>query len=674
VSPTILSVGPDGHRTIGAALRAAKAGDVIEVAPGTYREAVEIKVPVELRATEGTGTVRIEHARFGAALDLRASATVRGITIARRKEAFSPAVEVSGKRATPLLEDCVISAPKGRAIDVHDGATLTIRGCRIEESDYALNLLRATCHIERCDLRPDQGGLEVDEGGRLVMVDTTLAGSEHDAIEVSGRGANVDLLRCEIAGGHAHTALAVSDHATARLTDCRITGSEFSAVHIRERGIVTMTGCRIEDTLGDGIIVDRGRCEIRKSVLRNTAREAISVWTAASLVAEDLDIEEPQAAGVALDDCEARLVRCRITGARGDDGVVVHFGGKISFEDCAVTGSADTGFNLHRYAATLTRCQARDNGGPGFDGIDKATLTDCVSTGNGVPDAVAVQPVATATAAAAGTGAAPTVEQLLDELDALVGLVEVKAEVRTLIDIIKVGQRRAAAGLKSPPLSRHLVFTGNPGTGKTTVARLYGRILAALGLLQKGHLVEAARVNLVAEHVGGTAVKTLQVFNSARGGVLFIDEAYALSPVDSTRDFGREAIDTLVKLMEDHRDEVVVIVAGYTGEMARFIAANPGLESRFGRTIEFPDYSPLELVEITELQAAAHDYRLAEATRDELLLHYVRLRKGVAFGNGREARRTFEAMVAEHANRVAHHSAPTAEMLTVLTPEDLPDA
>jgi Holliday junction resolvasome RuvABC ATP-dependent DNA helicase subunit len=291
-------------------------------------------------------------------------------------------------------------------------------------------------------------------------------------------------------------------------------------------------------------------------------------------------------------------------------------------------------------------------------------LTDCASSGNGEADTVGVQPGAPVVAEAA-PAAPPTIEELLAELDALVGLAEVKAEVRTLIDIIKVGQQRAAAGLKSPPLSRHLVFTGNPGTGKTTVARLYGRILAALGLLTKGHLV--------AEHVGGTAVKTMQVFNSADGGVLFIDEAYALSPADAGRDFGREVIDTLVKLMEDHRDEVVVIVAGYTAEMARFLAANPGLQSRFGRTINFCDYGPEDLVRITELQATAHDYKLADATRTELLAYYIRLKRGAAFGNGREARRTFETMVAEHANRVARESSPNVATLTVLMPEDLPD-
>jgi SpoVK/Ycf46/Vps4 family AAA+-type ATPase len=179
-------------------------------------------------------------------------------------------------------------------------------------------------------------------------------------------------------------------------------------------------------------------------------------------------------------------------------------------------------------------------------------------------------------------------------------------------------------------------------------------------------VVEVARVDLVAEHVGGTAVRTTQAFDRARGGVLFIDEAHALSPVDPGRDFGREAIDTLVKLMEDHRDEVVVIVAGYTGEMARFTAANPGLESRFGRTIEFPDYSPEELVRITESQAGAHDYTLTDTTRAELLAYYAQLERGVGFGNGRTARRTFETMVAEQANRLARGSGDTAEELTTL--------
>jgi SpoVK/Ycf46/Vps4 family AAA+-type ATPase len=261
---------------------------------------------------------------------------------------------------------------------------------------------------------------------------------------------------------------------------------------------------------------------------------------------------------------------------------------------------------------------------------------------------------------------------VLGELDTLVGLESVKREVRALIDMIEVGRRRQQAGLKAASVKRHLVFTGSPGTGKTTVARLYGEILAALDVLEKGHLVEVSRVDLVGEHIGSTAIRTQEAFQRAHGGVLFIDEAYALSPEDAGRDFGKEAIDTLVKLMEDHRDSVVVIVAGYTAEMERFLSVNPGVASRFSRTITFGDYGPGELLRIVEQQAEEHEYRLGPSTADALLKYFTELPKGPAFGNGRTARQTFEAMVERHASRVAQVAEPTKDDLTLLYAEDLP--
>jgi AAA+ superfamily predicted ATPase len=262
---------------------------------------------------------------------------------------------------------------------------------------------------------------------------------------------------------------------------------------------------------------------------------------------------------------------------------------------------------------------------------------------------------------------------VLGELDALVGLESVKREVRTLTNMIEVGRRRQEAGLKAASVRRHLAFTGNPGTGKTTVARLYGEILASLGVLERGHLVEVSRVDLVGEHIGSTAIRTQEAFDRARGGVLFVDEAYALSPEDSGRDFGREAIDTLVKLMEDHRDAVVVIVAGYTAEMERFLTVNPGVASRFSRTISFPDYTAEELLRIVEQQAEEHEYRLAPGTAEGLVKYFDALPKGPAFGNGRTARQTFESMVERHAGRVAALAGASTDDLSLLYPEDLPE-
>ena len=206
------------------------------------------------------------------------------------------------------------------------------------------------------------------------------------------------------------------------------------------------------------------------------------------------------------------------------------------------------------------------------------------------------------------------IEELLAELDALVGLAEVKADVRRLTSLLRIQRLREERGLPTLETSHHLVFTGNPGTGKTTVARLLSQILRSLHIVSKGHLVETDRSQLVAGYVGQTAARTRAVMESALGGTLLIDEAYALAR-GSEQDFGREAIDTIVKFMEDHRDDLAVIAAGYPDEMATLIAANPGLQSRFARTIHFPDYTTEELVAIFESMSARSRYHLDEQRR-----------------------------------------------------------
>jgi SpoVK/Ycf46/Vps4 family AAA+-type ATPase len=243
-----------------------------------------------------------------------------------------------------------------------------------------------------------------------------------------------------------------------------------------------------------------------------------------------------------------------------------------------------------------------------------------------------------------------------------------------MVKVMQLVRRRSEAGLPAPPLSRHLVFAGNSGTGKTTVARLYGRILAAVGLLSRGHLVEADRGTLVGEYVGHTAPKTTAAFRSALGGVLFIDEAYALVPHGGQGgDFGREAIATLVKLMEDHRDDVVVIVAGYPEEMERFVDVNPGLASRFTRTLVFEDYDDEELVRIVEANARQHQYVLSEGTRESLLEYFGAVGRDERFGNGRTARQAFQRMTERQARRLADTAfeAATGEDLMILLPQDV---
>lgn len=267
-----------------------------------------------------------------------------------------------------------------------------------------------------------------------------------------------------------------------------------------------------------------------------------------------------------------------------------------------------------------------------------------------------------------------SVEELLAELDSLVGMDQIKKDVRSLINLIKVRKLRMENGLAVPDLSLHMVFTGNPGTGKTTVARLLARLYHAIGVLEKGTLVEVDRSALVAGYVGQTAIKTREAIEKAMGGILFIDEAYALAPDGgSGSDFGQEAIETILKLMEDERDELVVIAAGYPEPMERFISANPGLESRFGKYFHFEDYKGAELFEIFKAQCTKNQYEPNEAALAyaEKLFNELYENRDENFGNARDVRNIFEKAVARHSDRVAAMEAPTRQDLLTLTETDL---
>lgn len=264
-----------------------------------------------------------------------------------------------------------------------------------------------------------------------------------------------------------------------------------------------------------------------------------------------------------------------------------------------------------------------------------------------------------------------SLEDLLAELDALIGLDRVKREIHRQVAVLKVEQMRIEAGLKSPTLTRHLIFTGNPGTGKTTVARLVSGIYRALGLLSKGQLVEVDRSELVAGYLGQTAIKTAEVVESAAGGVLFIDEAYALSGADDQ--YGQEAVDTLVKEMEDRRDDLVVIVAGYPEPMKKFIDHNPGLSSRFRTEIGFEDYNDDELTGIFTMLANDADYDITDACEKRFRMLLAITPRDTNFGNGRFARNCLEAAIGRHAWRLRDVEAPTLADLRELRPEDLED-
>lgn len=310
---------------------------------------------------------------------------------------------------------------------------------------------------------------------------------------------------------------------------------------------------------------------------------------------------------------------------------------------------------LYRYAVAVSRADTT------ISDDEQATLQAIVAlmkASNESTEKIPLVPSKTTTAA--------------EELEGLIGLTRVKSEVKTLVNFIKVQHKRQQQGLRVPPTSLHCVFTGNPGTGKTTVARLFASILKEIGILKSGHLVETDRAGLVAEYVGQTAMKTNKIIDEALDGVLFIDEAYTLVSGNG-EDFGSEAIATLLKRMEDDRDRLVVILAGYTDEIRRFIESNPGLQSRFNRYIEFEDYNPHELHSIFQLSTQKYNYRLTPQANRALQrkIDAAYQQRDRHFGNGRWVRNAFERIVEAQANRLAHTAAPTTEALMTIEADDI---
>jgi parallel beta-helix repeat protein len=509
----------------------------------------------------------------------------------------------------------------GDALEVAaPGATVTIAPGEYRES-LQLGGSRVTLVAG-----PEAGAVVIDvtgaqdpavscRNGDVTLRGLTLKGGYAQAVQATGGLLKIE--KCEILGGYG-AAVTVSDGATLTALDTRLVGGRYGLV-VEDAG-GTVDKCEIRDAVEDGVIVRQGADPtIRNCTIADCGFRGVYVYQAARPTIE----------------------RCDVSGA-GDVGISVAHQSAPTITNSWVHETQGVGIMFGRGCRGLVEaCTIEETAQPGLYLEDGATPTirEKATDGHGAPN-VGVKAVEGATSLDS-----EKVEKLLAELDSMIGLGRVKGEVRALIDEIQVNEWRRNAGLAVGTVSHHLIFTGAPGTGKTTVARIYGQLLKALGVLPNGQFKEVARRELVGQYIGHTAEKTTKVFEEALGGVMFIDEAYTLSRSSgATADFGQEAIDTLVKLMEDHRDAVAVIVAGYTKEMVDFLDANSGLASRFAKTLEFDNYNPDELVLIVQRIARNDDYLLESGLDDALLEWFSQMTRDQNFGNAREARRLLESM------------------------------
>ena len=711
--------GPDGAALVLTRVQIANATGTALALSGTVRARTEDTV---VRDIDGTG------------VSLSGSAVLRAARLRVTATTGSGLLLQGHSRA--LLTECRVSDPARMGLSVEDAAVVKAVESHLDGAGAAAVQVCGTGKVSLADCRltaPAASGVVVRDGARLAAVGCSIVDAGANSLMATGT-ATAELVDCRLVGSR-FSAVHLADDVVVRLVDCRIRGSAEHGVHAvgsaraelveSTVGDITMTGlyvrgdaglsahgCRIVDTeigvrvdspvggeldrcgvhspgrtgvdVGDGgavrlqdtrvvfagtagIVVDSGgQARIEGGTIEDSAGSALVVWTGARPEVSGLRVVRPAKNGIFVaGDAGGLFEFCDVTGAGFP---AVHCGPRADpvFRDCRITDCAeDLGTD--------------DGARPVFDRCVVHNVTTSSMPTSPLPGPLPTVP-ATAAAGAVVTSAASSepdppdehLDDVLAELDRLVGLDRVKSDVAVMVKLMQTVRLRQEAGLPAPPLSRHLVFAGNPGTGKTTVARLYGRLLKALGLLRRGHLVEVDRSSLVGEYIGHTGPRTAAEFRRAIGGVLFIDEAYSLVPTFGGNDFGTEAIATLVKLMEDHRDEVVVIAAGYPDEMTRFVAANPGLASRFTRTLRFADYDAPELVSIVEYQAELHRYQLTGEARDGLERFFAQLPRREGFGNGRLARQTFQEMTERQAQRVAELADPAAADLVGLNADDLP--
>ena len=561
------------------------------------------------------------------------------------------------KRASATVEHCSITGVFS-GVQVRERSVGTVRDCTITEcldsavlaNESELTVTGGGCNGCPVGIYVESSRAQVDDVS--VSAETCgvfLIGAVRVAIS------NSTISDCDIAllTQDEGTSGGKGTSGTAELTDVVMADSRRDAMHVSSSLRAAAMNCTARNNIGNGfdasgsarLTLTRCRAESNKS---GVAAHGNSV-----VIAEDVTVEDSTDCGISAD----------------GKAVLEVTGGTVS--GSAAHGARVTDQATGRIAGTVFSDNA------GGDVMNEAGIRFVPGTaGATAPGGLAEQLTRAASGDRRGNVAGQPGPSALEQLDALIGLAPVKAQIRSQMNLVRIAEQRRKAGLAVAATSRHLVFSGPAGTGKTTVARLYAAILAEAGALPSKLVVEVSRSDLVGNHVGETAIKTKEAFLKARDGVLFIDEAYALArsaQAGSGPDFGQEAIDELVKLMEDHRDEVVVIAAGYQAEMRAFLNANPGLSSRFARTIDFPAYGAQELTQIVCNLAREQDYALEPPAEAAVLSHFTALAR-TSRPNGRDARTLFETMTERHAERLALVADPTAHQLSVLLAEDVPES